>query len=171
MVGRVPVTGFRTSNHVRDLVMLTMSKRRSGFSLIELVVVIVILGIIATIALPRIGSTATGAAESGLRQDLAVMRSAIETYKAEHQGNPPAIANMPEALTERTDVDGTLNASGIYGPYLSSIPPLKVGDEAGETAIAGSAATGVAWVYDETAGEIEANASGADASGVNYADY
>lgn len=148
-----------------------MIQQRRAFSLIELVVVIVILGIIATIALPRIGRTATGAAESGLRQDLAIMRSAIETFRAEHQGNPPALSDLPDALTETTDLSGSPDPTGIYGPYLSSIPPLKIGDEAGNNTIDGSAGSGVAWVYDETTGEIFANASGTDANGVDYVDY
>jgi len=152
-----------------------MLAKRRAFSLIELVVVIVILGIIATIALPRIGRTAIGASESGLRQDLAIMRSAIESYRAEHRGALPALSDMPAALIQFTDINGTVSATqtatAIYGPYLTQIPPQKVGQNAGSTAFAATAGGTEGWVYDETTGAISANATGADASGTNYSDY
>ncbi|MEM0983518.1 MAG: prepilin-type N-terminal cleavage/methylation domain-containing protein [Planctomycetota bacterium] len=152
-----------------------MFARRRAFSLIELVVVIVILGIIATIALPRIGRTAVGASESGLRQDLAIMRSAIESYRAEHRGSLPTLANMPNALLQFSDLQGTLSptqtATAIYGPYLTQIPPQKVGENAGLATFGAPAATNTGWTYDEATGELRANATGADASGTNYADY
>ena len=66
--------------------------RKSGFSLIELVIVIVILAVISAIALPRISRGAKGADESALGQNLAVLRSAIEMYSAEHGGKFPAVA-------------------------------------------------------------------------------
>lgn len=148
---------------------------RKAFSLIELVVVIVILGIIATIALPRIGRAAAGAAESGLRQDLAIMRSALEAYRAEHRGAAPTLANMPNALLQFTDIQGTPSptqtTTAIYGPYVSAIPPQKVGENVGSVTIGAPGSTSDGWIYDETTGAIRAGASGNDASGTPYANY
>lgn len=148
---------------------------RHAFSLTELVVVIVILAIIATIALPRLGRAASSASDAGLRQDLAIMRSALETYRAEHNGDAPDLADLPDALLAYTDGQGNTNATAtsvfVYGPYLATIPPQKVGAKAGETGIAAADAAGIGWIYDESTGEITANATGSDAKGVDYSNY
>jgi len=150
-------------------------KRRGAFSLIELVVVVVILGLIATIAIPRVSRGAEGAAEASLRSDLSRLRSAISTYQAEHGGEFPELANMPEALTQYSASDGATSATPdsthIYGPYLSAIPTMKLGENKGLDTIDGSEASGTAWVYDETTGEIYANAAGTDDAGTDYKDY
>ncbi len=63
---------------------------RPGFSLIEMVIVILILGIIAAVAAPRMFDTATTAEENTTRQQLAVLRNAIEMYRARSGIYPPA---------------------------------------------------------------------------------
>lgn len=140
-----------------------MRSRKNGFSLVELVIVVVILGIIGAIAIPRMSRGAAGASDSGLVADLAVLRNAIELYAAEHNGAYPTVDDFVAQLTTYTDAAGTDNATKTatykFGPYLNSIPALKVGDEAGSTTVAAAAGTGVGWIYDETAGTIKANAA------------
>ncbi len=63
--------------------------RSHGFSLVELVVVIVIIGIIAAIAVPRMSNAVAGARESVLKADLRALRTAIDLYAIEHDGSPP----------------------------------------------------------------------------------
>lgn len=150
-------------------------QRRRAFSLIELVVVVVILGVIAAIAIPRMSRGAAGAADSGLASDLAVLRNAIELYRAEHGGTYPPVASIATKLTLYSDALGNTNATPtstyIYGPYLNSIPALKVGANRGDSGIAAADGAGVGWIYNETTGTITANATESDASGVAYADY
>ncbi|MEN0019412.1 MAG: prepilin-type N-terminal cleavage/methylation domain-containing protein [Planctomycetota bacterium] len=152
-----------------------MTTKRKAFSLIELVVVIVILGLLATIAIPRMSRGAEGAAAASLRSDLAVLRNAVELYKAEHEGNVPTLANMPNALLQYTDISGTVSATptstAIYGPYLAAVPTMKIGARKGLATIAAPTDTSVAWHYDQATGRFTANVAGTDASGVNYADY
>ncbi|HOA72617.1 MAG TPA: type II secretion system protein [Phycisphaerae bacterium] len=154
--------------------------RTTGFSLIELVIVIVILAVISAIALPRISRGAKGADESALGQNLAVLRTAIETYAAEHGGKFPTVAEFEDQLTKYTNKAGTATsttrdeANGIiYGPYLHKVPPLTVGDNAGKTKVAASAGADVGWIYDETTGKLTANvAAGVKASnGTEYASW
>ena len=149
-----------------------------AFSLIELVIVVVIIGIIGAIAIPRMSRGAAGAADSSLVADLAVMRSAIDLYKAEHGGSLPAFATFESKLTTFTNDAGTANASKTtayyLGPYLRELPKLKVGSNKGQSAIVATQ-TGVTagWVYNETAGTISANLPGTetDVRGVAYNAY
>lgn len=153
-----------------------MNQKRCGFSLIELVIVVVIIGIIGAIAIPRLSRGAEGASDSALAGDLAVMRNALDLYATEHGGTYPAVATFEAQLTTFTDANGNTNATKtgafIYGPYIRSIPALKVGAEKGGTSVAATAASGVAWVYDAAAGTITPNTgTTTDASGRLYTAY
>jgi len=143
---------------------IALNTRRKAFSLVELVIVVVILGIIGAIAIPRMSQGAAGASDSGVVSDLAVLRNAIELYAAEHNGAYPTVAKFEEQLTTYTSLTGADSASKDathkFGPYLTAIPALKVGDEAGSNTVAAADATGVGWIYNETLGTIQANATG-----------
>ena len=150
------------------------SRTRSGaFSLLELIIVVVIIGIIAAIAIPRMSRGARGADESALKADLAVMRSSIDLYAAEHGGNFPSgnEAAVTAQLTTYSDAAGATNAtkdiaSGkIYGPYVKVIPPMPVGTKknddniivvsnAGDTPPAAGTA---GWWYNSATGDVRAN--------------
>lgn len=151
---------------------------RRAFSLIELVIVVVIIGIIGAIAIPRMSRGAAGAADSSLVADLAVLRSAIDLYKAEHGGSLPAFATFEDQMTTYTNDAGTANASKsstyYLGPYLRELPTLKVGSNKGQSAvIAAQGGSTAGWVYDETTGEISANLpdTEVDVRGVQYNNY
>ena len=72
-------------------------KQRNGFSLIEMVIVILILGIIAAVAAPRMFDTATTAEENTTRQQLGVLRNAIEMYRA-REGAYPLANDLPNVM-------------------------------------------------------------------------
>lgn len=146
-------------------------KVRRGFSLVELVIVIVILGVIAAIAVPRISRGAKGADESAVRQDLSILRTAIEMYSAEHGGDYPGDTEekFADQLLKYSDKSGntsdTKTGKFIYGPYLrQQIPPLPVGDKAGMNAVkvgntgpAVDASGDYGWIYNYETGQIIAN--------------
>ena len=67
------------------------ARKRSAFSLVELVVVVLIIGILAAVAAPRMFNTAGDARDSATKASLGVIRDSIELYKAQN-GNPPTAA-------------------------------------------------------------------------------
>jgi general secretion pathway protein G len=92
---------------------------RKGFSLIEMVIVILILGIIAAVAAPRMFDTATTAEENTTRQQLAVLRNAIEMYRA-RSGVYPQAGELPVAMSTM-----------LNGPF----PSPSIGSARGDTAV------------------------------------
>ncbi len=123
-------------------------RQTKGFSLLELVIVIVIMGIIAAIAIPRMSRASKSAGESAAESNLSLLQNAIEQYAAEHDGTYPTVADFEKQLTIKI---------GDYGPYLRDIPEMTTGANKGATKIAAKAGDGVAWIYDEDTGEITAN--------------
>lgn len=67
-----------------------------GFTLIELMVVISIIGILATIAVPMYQSSVTKAKESTLKEDLYQMRSAVDKYYADNGAYPGSLSALAE---------------------------------------------------------------------------
>ena len=146
-------------------------RRARGFSLVELVIVVVIVGLLAAIAIPRFSRGASGATDSAIAGDLAVLRNAIEMYAAEHTGTYPKAATFSDQLTLYSDAAGNTNATRTavfeFGPYLHAVPKLKAGDAAGDDGILATSATSapasetpagnVGWVYNEDTGQIWAN--------------
>ena len=126
--------------------------KKKAFSLIELVIVIVILGIIAAIAIPRIGSGSKNAGESALRANLASLRNAIDWYYSEHNNFFPGAkgdggtgaADSAEAFINQlimySDADGNVSdakgAAFPFGPYIrGTFPALPVGANAGKNGV------------------------------------
>ena len=64
------------------------SSRRRGFTLVELVVVVLIMGIIAAIALPKMATSTATAKTNSAKTSVAVIRDAIELYKADNGAYP-----------------------------------------------------------------------------------
>lgn len=73
-----------------------MYKNKHGFTLIELLVVLAILATLLTIAVPRYFSSVDSAKEASLKQNLLVLRDAIDKYHSDHGEYP----NSLEALTK-----------------------------------------------------------------------
>jgi prepilin-type N-terminal cleavage/methylation domain-containing protein len=119
---------------------------RAGFTLVELLIVTMIVGILAAVAVPQFGNSAAEARLASLDQNLAAMRKAIERYYYEHNSRYPGHvisvhkadltavsvehADLTDAftrqLTQYSDATGRTSAvkdaAYPYGPYLRKMP-------------------------------------------------
>jgi prepilin-type N-terminal cleavage/methylation domain-containing protein len=76
-----------------------MSKRRPGFTLIELLIVVVIIGILASIAIPKFANTKTKSYIASMKADLRNLASVQESYFADNNGNyAPSVAALGTSL-------------------------------------------------------------------------
>jgi len=135
-------------------------KRRSGFTLIELVVVILILGILAGVAAPKLFNTSAKATDNSARTTLTIIRDAIELYTAENGGTLPV---WSDSDTFHADL----------APFLrgTTFPNCPVGTQAGtNVVVSNGSTTGAdgAWRYD--AGEFFINDASASTSGIGNLD-
>ena len=114
-----------------------------GFTLVELLIVVIILAVLAAIVVPQFSASTTDARAAALQSNLANIRSAIEFYYQEHGEYPGRLvatgavcgsgaavgsgaANSEDAfiaqLTRYTDDDGLActgtDATFQYGPYI-----------------------------------------------------
>ena len=101
------------------------NRKNHGFTLVEILIVVVILGILAAIVIPQFSQASLEARESSLKSDLQAMRSQIELYKIQHLEVLPTVANFEHVMTEVTDiygVDWVDGAGQAYGPYMRAVP-------------------------------------------------
>src|SRR3954470_16048286 len=101
--------------------------RKSGFTLVEILIVVIILGILAAIVIPQFTNASQDARESSLLSQLQTLRSQIELYKLQHRDVLPNLVGAAPAcwdpLTTKTDADGVLSAApDAFGPYMQSAP-------------------------------------------------
>ncbi len=132
---------------------------RVGFTLVEILIVVVILGILAAIVVPQFTSAAAESRDSSLRMSLNRVRQQLEIYKEHHDGEYPFLADISEQLTGTTDVAGNvlpLGTPGGFGPYIRELPvnPNTGGRDVDNAAVGGSD-----WFYDENTGSFHANDS------------
>jgi general secretion pathway protein G len=125
---------------------------RRGFSLVELVIVILILGILAAVAAPRMFDTATSAKENGTRRSLTVVRNAIELYRAQNGVLPPA-ANQTELKTSLASMlQGSFPRAEV-GAATNQNDNVRIAT--GNTTIVASGTEG--WAYNSTTGQFVVN--------------
>ncbi len=74
--------------------MVKRTKQDSGFTLIELMVVMAIIAVLASIAIPSFVQVVRHAREAALRQDLSTMRNAIDSYTYDKQKAPQDLSDI-----------------------------------------------------------------------------
>jgi general secretion pathway protein G len=130
--------------------------KRAGFSLVELVVVIMILGILAAVAAPKLLNTSGTATDNGLRQTLSVVRDAIELYAADNGGALPGASDDAEA-TFKSDIEPYLRGDFPTCPVGAKDADVVITAAAG--AIAGEASPTKAWHYSTDDGTFIVNST------------
>lgn len=86
----------RTTRPV-TLPMVRPADGESGFTLLELMIVMVIIGLLAAIAVPAFVSNVRSAKEAVLREDLHTIRTAIDSYTVDKQKGPQALDDLVQA--------------------------------------------------------------------------
>jgi general secretion pathway protein G len=74
-----------------------LRKRERGFTLIELIVVMMIIAILTAIAVPRFTAAIQNAREAALKEDLHVMRDAIDAYTMDKGKAPQSLDDLVQA--------------------------------------------------------------------------
>lgn len=125
-------------------------KRRPAFTLVELVIVVLILGILAAVAAPRMFDTAGDARSNATRHSLTVVRDAIQLYRAANNALP---GDAGDEADLKADLETMLN-----GPF----PESSVGNTGNAVRVtttgAPLSASGTqAWAYDNVSGEFILN--------------
>ena len=131
--------------------------RKSGFTLVEILIVVIILGILAAIVIPQFTNASTEARKNSLLSQIQTLRSQIQLFKLQHNDIlPDLVTNQWAQLMSKTNITGAVDATaaGIYGPYLESTPKNPLNNDTTVAAAAGTA--GVGWVYDVTTGDLAA---------------
>jgi len=148
-------------------------RAKSGFTLVEILIVVVILGILAAIVIPQFTDASTEAKTSSLCSDLQTMRSQISLYKVQHNDDLPGAgtATFEEAMEGLTDIDGAVAAApgaGVYGPYMQSVPTNPFNDLATVDidGVLGDDSHG--WHLDSSTGKFQADDSGTCADGTAH---
>ncbi|MEO6436296.1 MAG: type II secretion system protein [Tepidisphaeraceae bacterium] len=109
--------------------------RKGGFTLVEILIVVIILGILAAIVIPQFTSASQDARKNSLTSQLQTLRSQIELYKLQHLDQLPAGLNGAVGTTtpatawnqliNKTNAAGTVGTDSTlfaFGPYLQSNP-------------------------------------------------
>src|SRR3982750_3933375 len=94
---------------------------KRGFTLVEILIVVIILGILAAIVIPQFTNASQDARKNSLTSQLQTIRSQVELYKLQHRDKLPDVTASWDKLTKKTDEDGSLtNADPTllkFGPY------------------------------------------------------
>jgi general secretion pathway protein G len=152
--------------------MRSLSTKKSGFTLVEILIVVIILGILAAIVIPQFTNASTEARNNSMRSTVQSIRSQIELYKVQHSDLYPTTAATDAAradgdwswdrLTSRTTPAGAILATGACGPYMQSIPAntLRSGattvvmHDTDAAALAATAGAGEGYVFSRETGKF-----------------
>lgn len=148
-------------------------RRRAGFTIVELLIVVATLAVLAGIIVPQFGSSVSDARKSAALADLHHLTTAIEFYKMHHDGLPPddLTGNTLSQLTGNTDYDGNVGKGPAFplGPYLAESIPVNPFNDSPVVSLVktvppteGELAAAVGWLYDPDSGQVWAGESRAN---------
>ncbi len=139
-------------------------RRRAGFTLVELLVVIVVLAVLAAMVLPKFMNSSRRSKESALMSDLTMLRDSVARFNTDTGAYPKQLSDLIACPSNDQGVDSGGNAlaysaSAWCGPYLnmSSVPNDPV--------------SGSAFTYSTTSGTVGNLTSSATGNGLNGTAY
>ena len=148
---------------------------KKGFSLAELMIVVAILGIMAAIVVPQFQSQSTQAKEAVTKDNLRILRSAIELYTVQHRGIPPGYQdNNPQNSPSSTVFLTHLMVNGTYIRKMPENPFNNLGNIrmiGNSESFPQDPADGFGWIYQPATKTIRLSWSGTDSDGIRYFDY
>ncbi|HWE92419.1 MAG TPA: prepilin-type N-terminal cleavage/methylation domain-containing protein [Tepidisphaeraceae bacterium] len=168
------------------------SGKRSAFTLIEILIVVIILGIIAAIVVPQFSNASHQARENTMRDCLRYLRTQVTVFKAQHRDIPPgfpsgAPLSTPDAATFLSQMtnysDELCNTSPTssdvfhFGTYLSSMPANPLTGATGVLVVNTSTmpvpdqSQPFGWIYNTQTLDLIGNVEGNDSNGVPYSTY
>jgi prepilin-type N-terminal cleavage/methylation domain-containing protein len=113
------------------------ARKRTGFSLPEILVAIAILAVVAAVVIPSIGGQLRSGDESRVQQDLTNIRAGIEQFLADVRRYPRSVGQLTTVPTTAHSalVGGVYNSGQVgrwRGPYITkdSVFALKTGYDA-----------------------------------------
>jgi general secretion pathway protein G len=144
---------------------------KRGFTLVEILIVVVILGILAAIVIPQFTQASTEAKQNSLCSDLQTLRSQIELYKVQHNDTAPTLAAFLNQMVYCSDITGAVanpvskqrDATHQFGPYLERVPENPF-NGLSTLGAAGTVDSSVGWGYNAATGEIHAADTAAHAA-------
>ena len=141
--------------------MYRTSRRASGFTLIEILIVVIILGILAAIVIPQFSNASSDARKASLQSTVQTLRSQVALYKLQHGDTLPNIVGKGDATSWGPMINTSTYGSNTVGPYMQSIPTnglISSAAPANSAVVDGNCdagtgtVTGGAYVYDYTGG-------------------
>jgi general secretion pathway protein G len=143
-----------------------MNRMRKGFTLVEILIVVIILGILAAIVIPQFTQASTEARISNLKTNLQTVRAQLLLYKTQHLDRLPG-ATFSDQMTLFSDISGGTATAGdsthTFGPYLQSVPinPLSnintVRVVTGASTAFSAPSADAGWWYNSTTGDFRAD--------------
>jgi len=140
----------------------TRRSARTGFTLIEMLIVIVVISILALIVIPRLMGAGRKAKEAALRGDIHQLRNAIQQFEADCGDYPSALSQLmtqPE-LGSSGGMSIALDVTAWQGPYLRTPDNNLPKDPFTES--------GTTWSYTASTGDV---ASGSTLTAINGEAY
>jgi len=165
--------------------------RAKAFTLVEILVVVVLLGILAAAVIPSVANSGTTARAGVLKANLDVLRRFVLVYTSQHGEVGPGYTAGPGSAVDAdvfiaqallaSDAEGQTAPRGTpgykYGPYLSNMPRNPCNGRATVRMLADgedfpeAPDNGHGWIYRARTGEIRPGNSGTDDAGRAYYAY
>lgn len=144
-------------------------RRRRGFTLIEMLIVIVVIAILALIVIPRLLSAGQKAKEAALKGDLHMLRNAVQQFEADCGDYPAALDQLmsqpmgdPQGNAPKGGNGIALDTDKWQGPYLRTVD----GD------LPKDPFTGTAdWKYGPETGDVHSASTMTAINGEHYSDW
>jgi general secretion pathway protein G len=143
-----------------------MKRTESGFTLLELLVVMTIIGILASIAIPALRDSPQRAREAALKEDLFTLRSTIDQYHGDKGYYPPDLGTLvTDGYLRQIPMDPMTKSRDTW---VVDYEELDVGDESTSATSGGAGTPGST---EPTAPGIIDVHSGSDAKGLDGTVY